>query len=144
MINPVSFIYSMAAAARMLGVKVSQICGFHKWWKVCWVWVKGQRPTFISLSAFRLHFVERRQQEAKHFLVTKLGSQHYQVANPYKDTNYKVWAFHDGLDCECEDYKNQVKFLGKACCKHCYAVLNTLGFDRLSDYIEHHQWLPTG
>ena len=36
-----NFVYSKAAAARMLGVPYGAIAGFQKWFKVCWVWVKS-------------------------------------------------------------------------------------------------------
>ena len=46
MINQTNFVYSAAAAARILGVKVHKIARFEVWAYVCFVHVKGQRPTF--------------------------------------------------------------------------------------------------
>jgi hypothetical protein len=143
MINSQNFVFSPSSAARILRVKTHLILGFQKWWKVCWIWVKGRRPIFMSLKVFREHFVSWRKEQSKSLCVSREGSQHFQVINSKKSTAYTVWTFQDGLDCECEDFKNQVIILGKACCKHCYSVLNYLGFDRLSDYIEHHRWLQT-
>ena len=141
MINSNNFVYSKAAAARMLGVPYGAIAGFQKWFKVCWVWVKGKRPTFISLKAFKQHFVDWRREQSKPLCVAKVTDNHYRVVNPKKNSVYSVWLFQDGLDCECHDYQNQVViFNGKACCKHCYATLQWLRFDSLTEYIEHHRW----
>jgi hypothetical protein len=144
MINSQSFVYSKAAAARILGVSVHLILGFQKWWCVCWVWVKGKRPIFMSFKAFKQHFVDWRKAQTRSLCVNKISDEHFRVVNPKKSTAYTVLAFQDGLDCECEDFKNQVIILKKACCKHCYAVLELLRFNSLADYIEHHQWLQTG
>ena len=139
MINATNFVYSKAAAARILGVKVWAIARFEIWYKVCFVVVKGQRPTFISKKAFREHFVEWRIQQGRSLCVAQVNREHYRVVNPKKSTAYSVFVYEDGFDCECEDYKNQVLiFNGRACCKHNYAVLAWLGYNRLSDYIEAH------
>ena len=143
--SPVSsFVYSKAAAARILGIKVyarreadlCEIARFEIWYKVCFVVVKGKRPTFISKKAFKQHFVDWRIQQSKWLCVAQVDREHFRVINPKNNNAYSIWLFEDGLDCECEDYKNQVMiFNGKACCKHGYAVLTWLGHNRLSDYL---------
>ena len=136
MINPRNFVYSKAAAARLLGVSVYAIARFEKWAYVCFVQVKGQRPTFISKKAFAQHFADWRIEQSKLLCVAQVNREHFRVFNPKKNSAYSVWLFEDGLDCECEDFKNQIAiFKGKACCKHNYAVLGWLGYNRLSDYI---------
>ena len=140
MINATNFVYSKAAAARILGVKVLAIARFEVWYKVCFVVVRGKRPTFISKKAFREHFVEWRIQQGRSLCVAQVNREHYRVVNPKKSTAYSVFVYEDGFDCECEDYKNQVIIFnnGKACCKHAYGVLAWLGYNRLSDYIAAH------
>ncbi len=140
MINKTHFVFSKAAAARILGVQLNAIGKFEIWAYVCFVHVKGQRPTFISKKAFKQHFVDRRKADSKSFSVSRIKDNEFRVINPQKCSMYSVWVFQDGLDCECYDYQNQIVMLKKACCKHCYAVLNHLGFSNLSDYIEHHRW----
>jgi hypothetical protein len=137
MINKTNFLYSKSAAARILGVSVYSIARFEVWAYVCFVHVKGQRPTFMSKKAFKQHFVDWRIEQSKWLCVAQVDREHYRVINPKKSTAYSVWAFEESFDCECEDYKNQVLIFnnGKACCKHCYAVLTWLGHNRLSDYI---------
>ena len=136
MINSRNFVYSKAAVARILDIKVQAIARWEIWAYVCFVHVRGQRPTFMSKKAFREHFVDWRIEQSRFLCVAQVNREHYRVINPKKNTAYSVWAYEDGFDCECEDYKNQVMiFNGKACCKHAYGVLTWLGYNRLSDYV---------
>ena len=136
MINKTNFIYSKSAAARILDVKPHLIIRFEIWAYVCSVRVRGQKPTFISKKVFRQHFVDWRIGQSRSLCTAQVNQEHFRVINPRKSTAYSVYLFEDGLDCECEDYKNQVLiFNGKACCKHNYAVLTWLGYNRLTDYI---------
>ena len=139
MINKTNFVYSKSAAARILEVKPHLIDRFEIWAYVCVVRVRGQRPTFISKKVFRQHFVDIRIERSRFLCTAQVNQEHFRVVNPKKNTAYSVYLFEDGLDCECEDYKNQVMmFNGRACCKHNYAVLAWLGYNRLSDYIKVH------
>jgi hypothetical protein len=147
-------VYSKAAAARILDVPVYAIARFENWAYVCFVtvafWVriflpksrpqvKGQRPTFLGKKAFKQHFVDWRIQQGRSLCTAQVNQEHFRVVNPRKNTAYSVYLFEDGLDCECEDYRNQVLiFNGRACCKHNYAVLAWLGHNRLSDYVLAH------
>jgi vacuolar-type H+-ATPase subunit I/STV1 len=142
MINRKNFIYSKAAAARILGVEREEIARFEVWAYVCFVHVRGQRPTFISKKAFTNHFAEWRKQQAEKLTAGRYKDNIFVVINHQKATKYDVYVWQDSLDCSCYDYQNQVNiFAGKiACCKHCYSVLNHLGFSNLRDYIEHHRW----
>ena len=137
MINPTNFVYSKAATARLLGVKVNAIARFEIWYKVCFVHVQGSRPTFISKKVFRQHFVDWRIEQSRSLCVAQVNTEHYRVLNPKKNTAYSVFVHDSGFDCECHDYQNQIVIFGgnKACCKHAYGVLAWLGFNRLSDYI---------
>jgi hypothetical protein len=137
MINKANFVYSKAAAARILNVSVYAIARLEKWAWVCFVQVKGQRPIFMSFKVFKAHFADWRKQQSSSLCVSRVEVNHYRVVNPKKGTAYNVFVEADGLDCECEDYKNQVAILkGRVCCKHSYAVLTWLGCDRLSDYLD--------
>jgi hypothetical protein len=139
MITAFNLVYSASAVRRMLGSKFP-VVRIEKWWKVCLVIFQGCRPRFMSKAAFLKHFVEWRKAQARALQVTKnlFISGAYTVRNPEKNSSYKVQAFGGGLICECEDYSNQSKFFGKACCKHGYALIHHLGFEYLSDYISAH------
>ena len=136
MINATNFVYSKAATARILKIKIYAIVRFEIWADVCFVQVKGKRPTFISKKVFRQHFADWRIEQSRFLCVAQVNREHYRVVNPRKNSAYSVYPYADGFDCECEDYRNQIViFNGKACCKHGYAVLTWLGHNRLSDYI---------
>ena len=142
MVTSSNFCYSVSAAARILGVSASAIAGFQVWTKVVWVWVKGCRPQFLSMATFKQHFVERRRAESDGLQVFKsvmVGG--YIVRNETKDSQYICTPYSDRIECNCEDFKNQVAFnpLGLnrrvACCKHVYATLTHLGYTSLREYI---------
>lgn len=143
MVTTLNLLYSKSAIARILGVAVSKIKGFQKWWRVCWVWVEGQRPRFFSLSVFKQHFVDHRKAQARSIYVAQVRDGYYRAVNPLKGTAYDCYSHQEGIDCGCEDYSNQIRFFKKGCCKHGYSVLNFLGFDSLAEYVEKHQWVDT-
>ena len=137
MINKANFVYSKAAAARILDVKPYVIRKFEIWSDVCFVQIRIQKPMFISKKVFRQHFVDMRIERSRPLQVAQVNEEHFRVVNGRKGTAYSNYLFEDGLDCECEDYKNQIAiFNGRACCKHNYAVLRWLGYNRLQDYVE--------
>ncbi|MBD2006465.1 MULTISPECIES: hypothetical protein [Cyanophyceae] len=141
MVNRLRLIYSKAAIARIFNVALSRVKVVQVWWRVCFVIIEGQRPRFVSCQAFLNNFVDWRKQQARELLTNRVKDNFFRVVNPKKATAYSLYAYQDSIDCSCEDYSNQIKFIGKGCCKHGYAVLHHLGFDRLKDYIEHHQWV---
>lgn len=136
MIGKYNFVYSKAAAARILNVPVYAIARFERWAWVCFVQIRGQRPMFISFKVFKQHFADCRKQKSRPMCVAPVEGNHFRVVNPQKGTAYNVFVEDDGLDCECKDFENQTLILKcRPCCKHCYAVLTWLGCDRLSDYL---------
>jgi len=137
MINATNFVYSRSAVARILNIKVWAIARFEIWADVCFVHVRGQRPTFMSKKVFKQHFVDWRIEQSRFLCVAQVDQKHYRVVNPRKGTAYSVFVHESGFDCECHDYQNQITIFGggKACCKHAYGILTWLGFNRLSDYI---------
>jgi len=131
-------VYSRAAAARILGVPVEQIRRVEVWPRVVLVVPHkgyGLRPRFVSQRVFKENFVEFRRQSAKDLLVIAQRGSQFTVLNPGNDHQYQVVVGTASVKCECEDYKNQVHYLGRGCCKHCYRVLFHLGFQTLKDYV---------
>ncbi|WP_346293974.1 hypothetical protein [Sphaerothrix gracilis] len=131
-------LYSAAAVRRIFGLRPSAAVQVREFFKVVWVWIKGQRPTFISKRQFKQHFIDWRKQQGEKLTVVQWREEphRFSVSNPRKGTVYHVECTPHGLDCECEDYKNQIILLHKGCCKHCYAVLSQLGLGSLSEYLE--------
>jgi hypothetical protein len=138
MVTRENLVFSISAARRLLGVAQGVSIQIREFFKVVWVWVKGKRPTFVSKRAFKQHFVDRRRAAARALTATQWIDQpkYFTVRNESKNSIYQLEAFPDRIECDCEDYRNQIEFLGRGCCKHGYAVLNTLGFRSLGHYIE--------
>jgi len=130
-------LYSAAAIRRLLGLPGSATVQIREFGQVLWVWVKGQRPTFVSKADLKRHFVQRRQDDAKQLTVTDWlrTPERYTVRSQYGDKDYEVTAGPDDeLVCTCADYQRQVQTFGRGCCKHGYAVLQHLGYSSLQDY----------
>jgi hypothetical protein len=146
MVTNNNLIYSVSAVRRIFKVARDVHIKVKQFFKVIWVWIKGQRPTFISKRVFLQHFVDWRRLQGKCLKVTKRMDEPnaFTVRNPARDSAYIVRCYRTALACECEDYKNQSEFLpvnSGRCCKHGYAVLSSLGFDSLKSYINSMQIL---
>lgn len=135
-----TMLYSAAAVRRLLGIKASVPVRLQEFLNVVWVWVKGQRPTFISKADLKAHFVEYRKLEARSLEVTDWlrDPARYTVTNPVTGSQHLVMGYAERLDCDCEDYHWQQQFWGRGCCKHGYAVLAYLGYASLKDYVTIH------
>jgi hypothetical protein len=138
MVTAFNLIYSVSAVRRLLGLANDAAVTIRQFAWVVWVWVKGKRPTFISKKVFKLHFVDRRKVAAQALSATQWFDQpnRFTVYNESKESVYVVECSPTTLQCTCDDYSNQIKFIGRGCCKHGYAVLNQLGYSSLSQYIQ--------
>jgi hypothetical protein len=141
--NPL--VYNRSAAARVLKISHNLIIRFEEWVNCVFIIVKGQRPRFWKKADYRVDFAEFRKEESKSLKVTRLDLYSFQVKNGTKDSSYYSEAKPTTIHGSCRDYQNQVDIIDvmgrTAFCKHGYAVLNLLGFDRLSDYIKQYEWL---
>lgn len=136
MVTNSNLVYSSSAAARILGIVYQKRIVVKEWFSVVWVWVQGYRPRFVSKSAFKQHFVNWRKAAARALAVIPWhDDKTYTVTNYKKGSRYNVRCHKDMITCNCDDYQNQLKFLGKGCCKHGYAVLNHLGHSSLESYL---------
>lgn len=136
--SALQLLYSVSAVRRLLGLAAGVSIRIQKFFYVIWVHVAGRRPTFISKSVFKAHFIEHRKAAAKALAVTKdVLQQHiYSVRNESKGTAYQISISSGQPICGCDDFKNQLQFLsGLACCKHAYAVLGHLGYGSLREYL---------
>lgn len=137
MITATNLIYSKSAIARMEGVEALDVLRLEVWANCIFVIIRGRRPRFYSKKAFKQHFVEWRKAQAKALTSTQnvFNPSVFYVRNETKGTAYSVQMFVGGASCECEDFKNQMQFFGKACCKHIYSALAQIGHQSLSSYI---------
>jgi len=131
-------LYSRSAAARIFGVGVEHVKKVEVWPKVVLVVFQGcgRRPRFVSKQTFKFHFTEFRRQSALGLLVVGQQGSKFDVLNPSNGHQYQVVVATSGIKCTCEDYQNQIQYLGRGCCKHAYRVLFHLGFKTLKDYIQ--------
>ncbi|MEK0184825.1 SWIM zinc finger family protein [Microcoleus anatoxicus] len=144
MIQAQDYIYSKAAVSRMLKVAKNAVTRIEKWpvnsfdkCSVLFVIVKGRRPRFWKKLDFLCHFADWRRSQSKELVVDRLMPNVFATINKKKNSKYIVTIKPDSINCTCEDYKNQVKFLSKAgVCKHGYAVLKQLGLSKFSEYIK--------
>ena len=92
----------------------------------------------LDQAEFKKLFVSDRQARSKSLTVTKHlnSSLNYTVWNEDNGHRYQVNLTSNAVRCECPDYHKQLQAIGKACCKHAYALLGQLGFTNLTDYIE--------
>lgn len=137
MVTAQNLLYSKSAIARMEGIEVSDVLRLEIWAHVVFVVIRGRRPRFYSKVAFKVHFVEWRQAQARVLVATQnvFNPSIFYVRNETKRTAYTVQMYRGGALCGCEDFKNQMQFLGRACCKHIYAAIAQLGHSSLSEYI---------
>jgi len=137
MVSAFNILYSASAVRRIFHLAAGVAVRLERFAFVIWVHIAGRRPRFVSLNDFKRHFAEHRQLEATKLRADKepIFQNLYTVSNPVKGSSYQVAMLDKKVDCTCDDFKNQVQFFGKGCCKHAYAVLFKLGFTNLRDYI---------
>jgi hypothetical protein len=140
-----NLVYSKAAAARILNIDPLLIKNLEIWQNIILVRICDRRAKFISKKDFRQHFADWRRARSKNLEVKPhlFRKEVFTVHNPYKDTRYQVTVRPKELVCNCDDWANQKEMLGKACCKHCYSVLNHLNYSSLKEYIEKSRELVT-
>lgn len=130
-------LYSKSAIARVLNISLPEIERYQFWKTGVWVKVVGQKPTIVSFKTLKQHFVDFRKNNIDS-LIAHQDSQnqsHWQVYNSQSQSCYQLELHSDKITCNCDDYLTQQQLLPKACCKHCYKVLNQIGFSSLQDYL---------
>lgn len=134
MVNKNNLIFSIAAAQRILNIK-SGIYQVQEW---AWcVWVRGKNfCKFFSKKVFYKHFANYRKEQSKEVDIIQNPQDENEFTAISTSNLYKVEAQSDRVICECEDYKNQSKFIGTGICKHGYAAISILGFETLQSYLD--------
>ena len=109
------------------------------WTTVIWLKFKGDRPTFVSKSLFQTHFALWRRVQGKRLReagAVRRESQHsFSVLSQRRNKFHSVEIGDRVLLCTCGDFQKQTELFGRGCCKHAYAVLQTLGHGTLQDFI---------
>ncbi|AFY61169.1 SWIM zinc finger family protein [Synechococcus sp. PCC 6312] len=129
-------IYTAANAARIMGNKIKGLV-IEVWANVVYLHAKGLFSRFASKAAFKHQFVAFRKAGAVGLDVVKVPFEtgEYMVCSSSGETAYLVQYLTNKLTCTCQDFQTQAAVMKKACCKHCYATLNHLGYNSLADYV---------
>ena len=116
-------IINKSAAARVLNVAVKLVQEVREFANVVWVWIKGQRPRFVSKAAFVRQFHTFRRLGSTGCFVLAVsrtdhgsfwsvqGSSGIHTVNTSYDT-------HE-IRCSCDDFQHHGSF-----CKHIHAVID--------------------
>ena len=130
-------IYSITAAIKILGRR--DICKLEIWAKVIFIKFNNGQARFVAKKDFWIEFHRSRKERAKKLTVSYYGNDLYQVSSQSRLDPYFV-SLGDNIQCECADYAEQVKAKFRhPICKHGWALLNHLGFNSLSAYIQSNQ-----
>ena len=130
--------FNLASVARIAEAPIDSIDRFEIWDRVILVIFKkgrGMRPRFLSNLLFYSSFVEDRKARSRSITVTPnaFANRVFTARNTANGHTYTV-IVGDSVECQCADYRSQISFVGRGCCKHGYAVLRSLGFSSLSDF----------
>ena len=130
--------FNLASVARIAEAPIALIDRFEVWdHTVLVIFEKGRglRPKFLSKKVFYSSFVEDRKARSRLIETTQnpFADKIFTARNPANGHTYTV-IVGDSVECQCADYRAQLSFIGKGCCKHGYAVLRSLGFSSLSDF----------
>lgn len=122
--------YSRSAAGRILNLP---------WWDVEVIEIGSdailvetpQEQQYISKTAFHQDFVTYRQQQARSLRV-RFDDKTWTIYNTENGHSITVSNIYEGHrpQCNCKDFEKHHK-----ACKHIYAVLLTLGYNTLSEYL---------
>lgn len=134
------YVYSVARAARILGLKETDIE---------FVYVTPDNRVLVGLFNDHIYLTKRefivaygaeRKARSNGFKVTKrLDDEHsYTVRNESKKSTYKVSCYADSIICDCPDHEisRQIFKTDKVACKHVYSVLGLLGYTSLGEYLK--------
>jgi hypothetical protein len=131
------YIYSITAAVKILGRK--DILKLEIWARIIFVKFKNGQGRFMAKKDFWIEFHRSRKERARELVVSHYGNDLYQVSSQSRLDPYFV-SLNDDIQCECKDYEEQAKAKFKhPMCKHGWALLNNLGFNSLSSYIQANQ-----
>lgn len=140
MVTKFNLIFSIAAAFRILQKKIYEVRVLPFVVLVRGLLENGQKfCRFVSKKDFFNHFADRRKAESLDINV--IADPTY--SNVYRaygnQENSKVYHLTKSLTeiaCNCEDYKNQIKFIKRGICKHGYALLGICGYTDYKKWIE--------
>lgn len=137
-----SLLFSKRATERILGLDPFSVDDFLVNGNIVIAKIARQKNLVtIPKQRYLQDFVAFRQQGAKEINIAKISSNNndyrYRATNISNRNTYTLEVTITGIQCECEDYRQQREISEKSCCKHGYALLNHIGFNNLRDYLNY-------
>jgi hypothetical protein len=140
-------VFNKSAAARIMGVAVSQVIRVQEF--INCVLVVGRKfCRFVSKMAFMRDYAKLRQENAKTVAVTlqvpvKAGlvvtdcESRPEANKPHSTHVVSLNTVSKNYYCTCEDFERSPELgMIKPPCKHVYATLTTLGYSSLRDFLK--------
>lgn len=128
-----TYIFSKVAAQAIIGHEVDKV---EVWAHVVEVFPKGRSPIFVSKRKFYEYFANSRRERGQALKAQRVANGWLVPSGRVQDRNYLVEAHRANalvpeLVCNCFDYGIQfeLEITQHPCCKHCYSVLDTFGYD---------------
>lgn len=139
-----ALVYTKAAAAAITNRPVLEV---KVWAHVVFVkFIKGS-PRFVSKKAFRKEFADSRRRRGQQIKEAGLVQQQpvcfdsFLVQSSQRFDLYLVQTEDHCVSCTCLDWERQRDAgIPTPTCKHGYAVLNTLGFSKLTEYVRQRKY----
>lgn len=133
-----NLLYGKSAIARLMGYAAQEIRTIKVWSeKKVQVVLEGKGSRFLSRQKLDDHFHTWRWEQGKELSVRSNGHESWLVVNSAKHSHYLVEARDEGLFCTCDDFNNQLDiFNGRGRCKHVCAVLQSMGFGSVREYMK--------
>lgn len=137
-------LYTLSRAAKILKIKKDDIEFIYPCNDGCLVGTWNDAIFIKKIEFVKLLGLERKQR-SNGLVVTPnaFRDNSYTVRNENKNTLYMVKTNQESIPCTCADYNNLTHDFNssKVVCKHGYAVLNSLGYGCLKDWIkDNEQW----
>lgn len=137
-------IYTKTAAIAITNKPVIEV---KVWANVVFVKFKKGSPRFVSKKAFRKEFAASRQRRGQQIKDAGLvqsqpaDSNSFLVQCSQSFDLYVVQLEDKYVSCMCKDWDRQRQAgIHTPTCKHGYAVLQTLGYSRLSEYVRQRKY----
>lgn len=124
---PQRLVYNAAAVRRIFNLPSSAVVEVRIYDRAAWVWIKGQRPRFVSHKVFINHFHEFRKQSGQSLSAQFITSTTH-FGDRWAVNSYSV-ELNGHVACTCEDQHQH-----EQPCKHVWAVFHQVGASNLAEY----------
>ena len=137
--NPEQYVYSRGAAAAILELKKKDIEEVAPTAIAIRIYLTNGSSKLVSKRLFKEYFATSRQQRGEEITIHQMDTKVNYLAESQREVGkyYEVHILPSHLTCTCADWRmqNEELHLEHPTCKHCYAVLKSLNFATLKEYL---------